>query len=533
MNSTRNKETKDLLKAYPKHCENCNIRYTSRKQICLKCLQRLTSMKTIGELREKENSTSRPKRPSTMYKQVHTVTGYNETTKEYDFLDKEKLRDPSIREEGDILDGLYDPHHTKVKLYFKEMFLSEYYNPNSNDSIRKIIESMCTTLCVCDFVDINDMQLQWCIIGSDEGAISLELLDIDAWENQNDSKFKRVLYWLGTGHLWMTYLRCTSKIIYRYIMPIYNELGFISPAQINLVRDSTSLWKGFDLIDKLMRPAFTKTFIRVWISSKPSDKTNFDEFWTWLNDSQNDRTFESNVHLWFYVVPALALIQKGIRNGNHTVYSAAVKFLTSMIIMRGHRNYVFLVVRDFLQVEKLYPVEVKELFNEYFSVNGQGHDFNLEEQIKNLKSVLYGDSQINYEMSSVIVLSMIQAREEFFKEFHVHENDRYRDNRKLPTNFKDKMDRVENYLWYNNSCIKIRNREDIYTCNPYDEPLDDNASVFELMKTGKIELANYVLSFLERKRKRPQMPQYYWLIDEEKPKGKKTDSNIAKKLKTD
>jgi hypothetical protein len=290
-----------------------------------------------------------------------------------------------------------------------------------------------------------------------------------------------------------------------------------------MIRESTSLWKGFDNMDKILRRAYTNTFIRVWYSTQP-ENIEFDSFWNWLHDDQGDRTFQTNVILWFDIIPALALIQKGIRNGQHRVYAAGVKFLMTLVIQRGHSNYVPLIIRDFLQVEKLYPEPLLDLFKEYFSMNGQGYDFNLEEAIKNLKHLLCGDSQLNYEVAAVMLESQKLSREYFFRDFKIHQSERYRDAARLPTELSDQIHKAEIFLWQNNSCVKIPKRDSIVCCDGT-TALDDSCSLFDLLEGGKIHVERYVKEMIEKRVSndpiRPSLPKVFWLSSNEQSKKKK------------
>ena len=202
-----------------------------------------------------------------------------------------------------------------------------------------------------------------------------------------------IVFIMGSGHEEMALLKCVAKVAFFLVgIDLCTLYGFRSPAAVRLLRESQDNHKVWDFVMHFLRPVITRCLIYEWLASGPADPNDFAELWLWLTDADTrDCVFRSIVHFFvLYVLPALALFRRGVRECNFTLATVGRLALLPLLFARGHLNYGAAILRDhgktrFVMLHAqaslrcfsaqwwfLAPRELRDFFLPRYSFLGQG-----------------------------------------------------------------------------------------------------------------------------------------------------------------
>jgi len=98
-----------------------------------------------------------------------------------------------------------------------------------------------------------------------------------------------------------------------------------------------------------------------------------------INDEEiTDIMLKNLAHLTFVVLPALTLVEKGMRNSDMVSFWGAVKKLLPLLVIRNNYKHVRVIFREIGIYQHQCPDEVREEYKLIWCFFGQGLDFILE-----------------------------------------------------------------------------------------------------------------------------------------------------------
>ena len=193
---------------------------------------------------------------------------------------------------------------------------------------------------------------------------------------------------LGKGHVYATLLAGVSGLGWAFgIRQLAGLLGFTSPAQMLMVQKGKKTHISVKILILACQPCILAEAQRVYKELHPARTSfNVDEFMEWARTAgpaAGDAAFTAFMEFWILdTVPAFILFRASLRDGNFTAMIASLKKLAWLLFARGATNYAGAVVGMVAQTLYQYPEEVLTQVAQFFVVNGQGFDYDLEQIIK-------------------------------------------------------------------------------------------------------------------------------------------------------
>ena len=262
-------------------------------------------------------------------------------------------------------------------------------NPNNTEALKKVDSEYYKLLNLHGYVDApgGDAR-QWLYTVTDEGAQTPEA--------QQDP---RVYAMLGAGHEEQAYTRRLSLVGYHLGNDVLAKLmGFTDKAADILFAQARSPHKPWQLLMHYTRPAVTRAFLREFQLDKSvrEDQKTVHTFIEWLR--RHPRKCVAN----FYVLrelPALACFRAGVRAyregnvaGDDFVHfrrsMAARKILMPVMWARHATRYAPQLLKETATLLYRMPKLAMEQYMRFWSHDGQGWDWKMEEANRRLKRVV-------------------------------------------------------------------------------------------------------------------------------------------------
>lgn len=336
--------------------------------------------------------------------------------------------------------------------------------------------------------------IEWIWSVADLGGSALDACD------DRSTNLCRIRAMLGPGHLWACILRTVSSICFNYgfepLACMYGS-GFKTPKAQTYLRDGKNLRKTRDFF-KFIRIAAMNAFVREYkqhaLSEGQTPSIEGFEQHTIFNTETKDVVFKSLVATIFIVLPALELIEKGLRNNDMLSFWGAVLTLLPLLLLRNNYKYVPAILRERAIYQYLCPDAVKEEYTLIWSYFGQGLDFVLEEVNRRLKRCVTRGSFQEYYLASVLHDQQIGYRDTLFKELHMTDPfvlGEYVEKTELQF---QTIEAFENWFIQKGICKLDEARVSMKTLNGSCE-LNPDANMVHILARGKQETETYAAAF--------------------------------------
>jgi len=114
---------------------------------------------------------------------------------------------------------------------------------------------------------------------------------------------------------------------------------------------------------------------------------SIEKFLKFLKSKPENDQFNAYVKVFVTeLCPAFAAFRKALRSDDVALLTVARKILLPYLFTRGHHQFAPFVLREQILIHHRMPDQVRTWFQMFRLRKGQGHDWNLEESNRDLKS---------------------------------------------------------------------------------------------------------------------------------------------------
>ena len=360
-----------------KTCRLCNWTSVTSKRRCPKCLEPLPTKAQV--------SAQAP--PQLTEFSSQTPRRYKKTG-----------------EQGEVRDESNDQKVITMQLPVVDV------NPNREANIKHVLGKYFSLMRLRGYCPEGvKYEREWLYLSTDEGA---KLDDANADTN--------IAHLLGAGHEEQAYIKRLCRMAYGlggdFLLKV---LGFSDKASEVIFKKANHPHKPYQILMLFMRSVVTRSFMREYFHEngikETSDKT-VEHFVGWLK--RHPRKVVAN----FFVLrelPALACVRSGVRrykrggDGGEKVhvrtFSAGRKMLNPMMWARHAQRYAPALVKETVTVNARMKPAVRDQIEHFFSNQGQGWDWKMENANRLLKRTLSGANTLRTWMIGAAALDLIEA----------------------------------------------------------------------------------------------------------------------------
>ena len=243
---------------------------------------------------------------------------------------------------------------------------------------------------------------------TDLGAVSSDDVEID-----DETK---MVHFLGNGHEHQAYLHMATKICY----PLCGEMfcaavgadneGFRKLLMGTGRRENHKTRQALETISKVVTASLYHEFKMNEEWGKRDD--SIENFLKFLKSKPDDDQFNTYVKVFVTeLCPALAAFRKALRSDDVDSLTAARKILLPYLFTRGHHQFARFVLREEILIHHRMPDQVRTWFQTFRLRKGQGHDWNLEENNRDLKSCVgHNNTAQSWDRASAVNAVTVTAQ---------------------------------------------------------------------------------------------------------------------------
>ena len=243
---------------------------------------------------------------------------------------------------------------------------------------------------------------------TDLGAVSSDDVEIDDETN--------TVHFLGNGHEHQAYLHMGTKICYPLCGDMFcaavgadNE-GFRKLLMGAGRRENHKTRQALETMSKVVIASLYHEFKMNEEWGKRAD--SIENFLEYLESKPEDDQYNAYVKVFVTeLCPALAAFRKALRSDDVSLLTAARKILLPYLFTRGHHQFARFVLREEILIHHRMPDQVREWFQMYRLRKGQGHDWNLEENNRDLKSCVgHNNTEQSWDRASAVNAATAMAQ---------------------------------------------------------------------------------------------------------------------------
>ena len=377
INPERDPRKKKPRVGIEKTCPLCNATVVTFKQKCPRCLERLPTKAQMSALAPPQLAVFSSSAPRRFKK-----TG----------------------EEGQVRDEPDDQKVMTMQLPVVEV------NPNRAANIKFALSKYFNYMRLRGYCPEGvDCEREWLYLSTDEGA---KLNDAIADPN--------IVHLLGAGHEEQAYIQRLCRMAYGlggdFLLKV---LGFSDKAGEVIFKKAKHPHKPYQILMLYMRSVVTRSFMREYFHEKGIEKTSeetVDNFVGWLK--RHPRKILAN----FFVLrelPALACVRSGVRRYKRggdcgekvhvRTFSAGRKILNPVMWSRNATRYAPALVKETATINARMKPEVRNQLEHFFSNQGQGWDWKMENANRLLKRTLSGANTLRTWLIGAASLDLVEA----------------------------------------------------------------------------------------------------------------------------
>jgi hypothetical protein len=374
--------------------------------------------------------------------------------------------------------------------------------------------------------------------GGDAGAVDTDSSDFanEVPEGDQNRVLGRIRMMFGPGHAWAVILRTVMGVLWCCgLFPLVEIYGYaLTPTALDCLKRGVDLRKTRDFI-YCIREAGTNAFVREYLHTLPvEERRTADprEFMAWMNDSNTtDVMFRSLAAIFFRVLPAFQLLERGMRNNSMVHFWSAALTLLPLLVLRNNHNYVPVFLREVAIYQYLCPDPVLQQYKLIWCYFGQGLDFILEEIQRRIKRGVTRGSFNEFLVSSIAQDQQNKLIDNLLRQLGeippVNEGEyveKYEANQVV-------ILAMEKWFIDNRVCRKDPDRTTMTTWDGT-TPLLPTSGMHTMLDTGTIETAKYAKDYAIYRATRaatgnsmtpyPKLPKPYPLTQEELGSGSDT-----------
>jgi len=316
----------------------------------------------------------------------------------------------------------------------------------------------------------------------------------------------------GNWHCWAVIIRTCSDVLFNYGFegfPAQYGTGFKTPKALYSLRSGCDLRKLRDFL-YATRQALTNAFIREYMSELAIRqkqelsglKVELEDFSLYVQDkTTNDEMFKNLSCMAFIILPALVIIEKGMRNNHMASFWSGVKTLLPLLVIRNNYKYVPVILRELGIYQYLCPDEVMEEYKLIWCFFGQGLDFILEEINRRIKRNVTRGSFQEYLVASVLHDQQSDIRAALLASLDMKPAELLGEYIEQTESLDREVDKIENYIMSKRLCQKVDDdSRNVLTSidgvsSMNEKYLLPGMSLNQLLVYGKRETTKYALRY--------------------------------------
>ena len=266
-------------------------------------------------------------------------------------------------------------------------------NPAGRANLRHVYDTIGKANGVAEFGETEAMR-HWLYLIADECAIDHELLRKD--------KYRRLKPRVGTGHELMAFLRALRRWDFvtggRALASICN---YNSPAAEAQLFHVTANHKSEDHL-LVQLPGYVRAATQIWLERDDGARALV-AYWgelsredrlkavarlvEWVEGAAPGDPLGERGRFYFRGCAAYAMMSEATKKNKMDMYLAGRRCLQPLLWVAGSSRYGPMLLRDSANLEHCWPEKVREHCRRFFSCEGQGYDFKMEESIKAVKAL--------------------------------------------------------------------------------------------------------------------------------------------------
>ncbi|KAJ1414600.1 hypothetical protein B484DRAFT_467369, partial [Ochromonadaceae sp. CCMP2298] len=315
-------------------------------------------------------------------------------------------RDRAATQEDDTpAEGLLAENDTPPN-YRVEILPPLMHNPSSLEDQLAILKRAGQLLNVSGFVGEGEAyDREWFYFSADLGASSGMFKILDSLDRQGHM-LGNARYVLSGGHEGMSVSKIILKLLFHHgfdaLGPAYN---FKSDAALQRLFSGKDHHITKDFLH-VCRITLVDEIILEWLRTAPEDPGDVHAIRKFALDFE-DVHRRSHATLGMDILAAFALMVKGVRRNQHTVYNAGRKLLIPLMGILNHTLYFRYMVRDLFVFEWACAEEVRLEHKQHFSEgsrkdNKETPDFHMEDVVKDMKAMNTQDSAMGFQAAALL-----------------------------------------------------------------------------------------------------------------------------------
>ena len=294
-------------------------------------------------------------------------------------------------------------------------------NPSGEKAIKEILLQICKDVNLRgDGMNLEKEIVEVWFYSSDAGANIADIIR----KAPESSPLKNLRYLMGSGHETMCFNVVVLKLL-RYMG--YTDLGklhsYQSPGAENFLFGNWDMHKSTDFLMIYVRSLMTDFYLLRSLTmlnitlTKEYFNTVCDRVITHclINDSvMNDQHHMNHKFVVIDMLASLAIAKKSLLRNSKVMSDASRKGILPFLAPLGHFTYAKAILLDlescFLSVKI-----VRKIRYMFYSANGKGLDFCLEELIKVFKTFVGPETKIGYSIANTL-MNIVPKLSEIFNE---------------------------------------------------------------------------------------------------------------------